>query len=93
MELGCLHPDYLFKELTARQLHEWQAFYEIDPFGDQRDDLRTGILCSVMNNRWRAKNETPVKPMDFMPYIQHVEQTPEDIQRTLKSILGQVING
>jgi hypothetical protein len=65
-------------------------FYTIDPFGDQRADLRAGIVAATMSNRWRGKNENPQQPSDFMPFKEQREQTPEEIQRTLRDILGQV---
>jgi hypothetical protein len=88
-----LHPDGLLQSLTSRQFAEWMAFYSIDPFGDQRADLRTGIVASVLNNRWRGKTEHPREPVDFMPFREQPEQTPEEIQRQLRSILGQVTHG
>jgi hypothetical protein len=91
LALGVSHPDTLLRELTAKQLAEWMAFYGIDPFGDQRADLRIGILCATMNNRWRGKNEQPAEPVSFMPFVRQTEQSPEEIQRTLRSILGQVM--
>jgi hypothetical protein len=69
------------------------AFYSIDPFGDQRADLRAGIVASVLNNRWRGKTEQPREPVDFMPFREQPEQTPEEMQRQLRSILGQVTHG
>ena len=85
-----MHPEHLLQSLTARQFAEWQQFYMMDPFGDQRADLRAGIIASALSNRWRGKHEQPLKPVDFMPYHKEPEQTPEEIQRTLRSILGQV---
>jgi hypothetical protein len=91
LALGHSRPDALLRSLTAKEFLEWQAFYSDDPFGDQRADLRAGIVCSTMNNRWRGKNETPAQPIDFMPFRRQQEQTPEEMQFTLRSILGQVM--
>lgn len=93
LALGRLHPDDLLQSLTSRQFSEWMAFYTLDPFGDQRADLRTGILAAVVNNRWRGKSEQPREPSDFMPFREQPEQTPQKIQRQLRSILGQVAHG
>ena len=92
LALGQPHPDYLLGAITSRQFAEWQAFYALDPFGDQRADLRAGIVCATMSNRWRGKNENPKEPLDFMPFRQEPEQTPEDMRRTLRGLLG-MING
>ncbi len=90
LALGQLHPEHLLQSLTSRQFAEWMAFYSLDPFGDQRADLRAGIVAATMNNRWRQKNENPMQPSEFMPFKEVHEQTPEEMQRQLRSILGQV---
>lgn len=77
--------------MTARQLFEWMAFYRVDPFGDQRGDLQASIVASTIANTFRGKNQNPIEPMKFMPFADVQEQTPEEIQRTLRTILGQVI--
>lgn len=91
LAIGCRHPDYLLRDITSRQLLEWQAFYQIDPFGDQRGDLQACIIAAMVNNRMRGKNETPIAPIDLMPFRHVPEQTPEQMKRTLQTILGQVI--
>jgi hypothetical protein len=93
LELGCLHPDQLLQLLTARQFAEWGEFYALDPFGDQRADLRAGIIAATMSNRWRGKSENPLEPLDFCPFKIEPEQTPEQMQRVLRGILEQVTNG
>jgi len=80
----------LLRSLSARQLREWMAFYAVDPFGDQRADLRMGILASTLSNRWRGKNENPSEAIQFMPFHRAPQQTPHEIQTTLRSILNQV---
>jgi hypothetical protein len=81
----------LLRSLTSRQFAEWQAFYAVDPFGDQRADLRSGIVACTIANRMRGKNENPSQPSDYMPFRNEPEQTPEEMQRTLQTILSQVI--
>ena len=88
LALGYIHPDVMLRQMTARQFAEWIRFAEIDPIGEERADLRMGILASALNNRWRGKNEQPSKPTDYMPYYREPEQSPDEIKRTLRSILG-----
>jgi len=80
----------MLREMTAREFAEWEAFYAIDPFGDQRADLRAGIVAATVSNRWRGRNEDPKAPSDFMPFKQDVQQTPDEIQRQLRNVLAQV---
>ena len=42
------------------------AYYRIDPFGEERADLRAGMLASVLVNLKKRKGETPAQPKDFM---------------------------
>ena len=79
----------MLETLTARQYVEWLEYYKCDPWGEQRADLRAGIVACTMSNRWRGKNEEASEPLDFMPYAQQ-EQTADEIKFSLKSILRQV---
>lgn len=36
--------------MSAREFAEWQAFYEIEPFGDFRMDLRSGTAMAPLMN-------------------------------------------
>lgn len=56
--------------MTTRELAEYAALNEIDPFGEQRADLRIGILASLIANINRdPKKSKPFRPMDFMAFI------------------------
>lgn len=45
----------------------WQAYYTLEPFGQERADLRAGIVASTMANALRGKRTRAYKPKDFMP--------------------------
>ena len=61
------------RELLARtgsdELTEWMAFYQLEPFGDLRADLRSGVIASTFANANRSKNAQVFTPEDFMPYL------------------------
>ncbi len=44
------------------------AFDSIDPFGEQREDLRAGIVAAAVANYGMSRPKTPARPLDFMPY-------------------------
>lgn len=52
--------------MTARELAEWRAYYDLEPFGDMRADYRTGLLASMIANIFRRKGDKPLLPTDFM---------------------------
>lgn len=51
-------------------LGEWMALYGIDPWGEQRADLRAGIVASTIANvnRDARRKPEPFEATDFMPY-------------------------
>lgn len=53
--------------ISSRELSEWMAFYELEPFGDERADLRSGIVASTIANVNRAKGGKEYSFRDFMP--------------------------
>jgi hypothetical protein len=54
-------------------LTEWQIYESIEPFGEQRADLRAGIIASVIANVNRGKGQKPFTATDFMPYLEKEE--------------------
>jgi hypothetical protein len=54
----------LLEKMSSRELSEWLAYYGLEPFGDERADLRAGIISSTIAN---ANSNHRFKPSDFMP--------------------------
>lgn len=56
--------------MSSRELSEWMAFYQIEPFGDERADLRQAMTTSAVHNSIQAQAKHPkwTKPGDFMPF-------------------------
>jgi len=71
------------RELLARmgsdELTEWMAFYQLEPFGDFRADLRSAIVASTLANAHGSKEGKPFTPEDFMPFVekQHRSDQPK----------------
>jgi hypothetical protein len=55
--------------IPYRLFREWQVFFSLEPWGEERADLRAGIVASVIANthRDRKKKPRPYVPGDFMP--------------------------
>jgi len=58
----------MYEDLDADELLEWEAMYGIDPWGEERADLRNGILCSLTDACHRTRGQ-PDAPMAYMPYV------------------------
>lgn len=66
----------LGESMTADEFGLWLALYQVDPWGEQRADLRAGIVASTVANyagMARSKSAGAAKPSDFMPYIEKRE--------------------
>lgn len=55
------------REIDAAEFAEWLAYYRLEPWGEERGDLRAGIVASTVANAWRGKDVLPFNPGDFMP--------------------------
>jgi hypothetical protein len=58
----------MIEGMSYIQLIEWLAYYTIEPFGEERDDVRAGIVASTIANTQRRKGKKAFKPSDFMPF-------------------------
>lgn len=65
----------MLERMTSEELSEWHAFYKLEPFGEERADLRSGIVASILVNTNLKKGAKATTPLDFMPYA---EKQPQD---------------
>lgn len=61
--MGRVDVDAMLDEMTADELLRWAAYYAVEPFGEDRADLRVGILSSMVANAFGSKK---TKPGDFV---------------------------
>jgi hypothetical protein len=61
--------------MSSREFAEWMAFYRIEPFGDQRADMRSAIVASTMANLLGKKKFAPA---DFMLFTERKTETLSD---------------
>ncbi len=59
----------LLNRISSQELTEWMAYYALEPFGEERADLRAGIVASTVANTARdpKKRARPYRPQEFMP--------------------------
>lgn len=57
----------LLAEIDSRELTEWMAYEQVEPFGPWRDDIRAGVIASTVANVYRGKTQKPLSPTDFVP--------------------------
>ena len=42
------------------------VYERLEPFGEDRADWRTAVLCSAFANTWKGKGDKPVTPDEIM---------------------------
>ena len=68
LALGQPNPDAMLARLPHRVWQEWQVFAALEPFGEERADLRAGIVAATIANCLaRGKGKPAFKARDFMP--------------------------
>jgi hypothetical protein len=87
--------DGLLGELSSRQLAEWLAFFRLEPWGEERADLRAGIVASTVANVHRdgKKRRKPYSPEEFMPRFEVEEEAPEETALRLMGQLRRALGG
>lgn len=61
-----LDVDDMLETISHDQFQNWMAYDHIEPFGEERGDLRTGIVASVIANCTPGVRRR-YTPKDFMP--------------------------
>jgi hypothetical protein len=87
LQLGLPHPDYLIKQLSCSQFNEWMLYYQAEPWGEYRDELRNGKLCALIHN---ANFTNRVKTIDYMDYVDRPEEKPMTPEETIAQIDKEV---
>lgn len=80
-------------DIDAREFAEWQAYYTLEPFGEERADYRNAILCTLIANALQGKRGRRAKPKDFMPDFT-VESKPQTLSdmRAMMDLYTQLHN-
>jgi hypothetical protein len=64
--------------LTAFQFNEWLAYYNIEPFGEFRSELRFGSVMALTANLNRDSKNKP-EPFTALDFMNYVERPPEKV--------------
>lgn len=77
----------MLESMLPSELGMWIALYRLDPWGEQRADLRMGISASVLANvnRDSKQRAQPYRAIDFMPYVDRQASDPKELSRQLRA--------
>jgi hypothetical protein len=83
----------LLATVSSSELAEWEAFYAVEPFGPEQEEIRAGIIATLLANQWRKH---PVKIGQLFPSLKRESRwdTPEgqvELARFLCATAGGTI--
>jgi hypothetical protein len=77
--------------IGSREFSEWMAYFRLEPFGAEREDMRAGIIAATIANANRdpKKRPKPFTPGDFMLKFGEEYREPEVLspEETLKRVI------
>lgn len=79
--------------MSSRELIEWHAYAELEPFGELRADLRMGIQTSALVRLWAdPKKAKGITPATFMPFLEQPKpaqpKTAEQLLARFDTLIG-----
>ena len=76
---------------TIREFYQWQHFYAIEPWGEERADLRSAIIAYTVASI-HAKKGAKIRVADFMPQFgrQTEAQTGEEMEAIARAFAARM---
>lgn len=93
LKLGRVNVNKMLDEIGMPQLTEWMAYYQLEPFGEERADFRMARLAATMVNMWRDQDKSnAVTEADFMPNFEQGQEPerPEDVAAAWDALLSMM---
>ena len=75
----------MLDEMSSMEFAEWNAYFQVEPFGNVLQDVHFATLESLIANANRAKGKSPVHPKKFMLSQQSEKANAQDLWSRLKS--------
>lgn len=84
LELG-MTTGNLSTQMTEGEFQRWIKYYNKKPFGADRDNYHTALICSLLVNINRGKGQPAAKVADFMHRdVSEIRKT--NIQQTMAAL-------
>lgn len=75
----------MLSRMSSSEFSEWMAYYNIEPFGPIREDLRAGMIAAPLLNIWVPRGGTRAKPSDWIMRFDKAAE--EQDWETMKAML------
>ena len=71
--------------MSSKELTGWIAYFELEPFGYEMDNYRTGVIASTVANS--AGRKKPLVPSDFFLTKEKIKpDSPNQLETKLKTL-------
>lgn len=72
--------------MDAEEFKYWMAYYAIDPWGEERSDIRSAIVAATVSNSNPYRRGRSARVDDFLPYAdtRAREMTDEEMMREVE---------
>lgn len=72
--------------MDAEEFKYWMAYYAIDPWGEERDDIRSAIVAATVSNSNPYRKGRNARVDDFLPFadMRAREMTDEEMMREVE---------
>jgi hypothetical protein len=60
LKVGHANVDRMLRGMTTRQLTEWRAYADLEPFDEERADYRAASIVHAVRNAFRKKGAPPI---------------------------------
>lgn len=91
-ELRCPDPDAMRASIPLATFYDWMEYAKRNPFGEERADLRTGIMTSSLVNIQLARGQRRTRPIDYMPlcrkHKKQARQAPMEMRAVLRGAVA-----
>lgn len=84
MALGMTVRDMLTR-MDAKEMTDWIAFWNMEPWGDERSDFRSGVIASTVANVMSSKGRS-FTPQDFMLNGNRRRQSEASMRAVIKAV-------
>lgn len=85
LALGVPHPDYLGELLSVRQLSEWRAFFDVEPWGFEVEDTRHAMQAFIAARAAGSKS-AKLDTFRLIPPERPVEEEEDSDERLARQI-------
>ena len=67
---------------------EWEAYFMLEPLGEERQDIRFAQLCQLLGNIHRSKKQAKFKIEDFLLNFDKPKKKKQSVSDMKNILLG-----